>query len=195
MALADILERIEADAAAESAQVADAARSRADAILAAAKAKAEAHVDEVVSAARIEAARDAETTVVNARLRGRDALVTARRALIDETLAAAAESIAGLPDDAYASFLAARIAVIARGGETLAFGSEDSGRAELVMRKLEAVAPNLSLTAAPVPAPFARGALLQGDRVRADLSLGAIVDERRDEFEAIAANELFGKEE
>lgn len=194
MALADIIARIEADAAAEAAAIETTANERAEAVLAAARATADAHVADVVAAAERDAARDAETIVVNARLKGRDELVAARRALIAEALERAAERIAGLPDAEYASFLAGRLAVVARGGETVAFGGEDAGRAPAVLAQVERLAPGLGLVPAQTPAPFARGALLTGDRVRADLSLSAIVAERSDELELVAAGALFGGE-
>lgn len=195
MALADILERIESDAEVEAAEITAAARERADAILAAARAKAEAHVADVVAAAERDAARDAETTVVNARLRGRDDMVTARRSLIDEALSAAAEGIAALGDADYARFLAARIAEVARGGESLSFGELDTARADAVMSELSRLAPSLSLARSGESAPFPRGALLEGSRVRVDLSLPAIVNERRDDLESQAVIALFGERE
>lgn len=194
MALADIIARIEADAAAEAAAVEDAAHERAEAVLASARAKAAAYVADAIDAAQRDADRDAETLVVNARLKGRDALVTARRELMAEALDAAVQRIAELPDDEYARFLAARIVAASRGGETVAFGAQDAARAQAVFAEVGRIAPDLGLSAAEAPAPFARGALLAGDRVRVDLSLLAIIAERADELELIAAAALFGEE-
>ena len=54
-------------------------------------------------------------------------------------------------------------------------------------------APGLALQVSTEPAPFERGVLVEGDRVRTDLSLTAIVEERRDELELVAAEVLFGE--
>lgn len=194
MALADIIARIDTDAAAEAGAIVAAAHERAETTLAAAREKAAAHLAEVTAAAKRDAERDAETIVVNARLAGRDALVSARRALVEETLAAVADKIAGLPDEEYVRFLSSRIAEVARPGETVVFGEQDAPRAASVLDRVAQVAPALQLTASPESAPFARGALLIGPRVRTDLSLSSLVDEHRDRLELVAAAALFGEE-
>jgi len=193
VALADIIAKIESDAAEEAAGIVAVAEEQAATRLADARSKAEAHTAEVLQAAATAAKREADTVVVNARLHARDAEVTARRALVEEALHAAAEAIAQLPDDRYAAFLASRIAGAAKGGESLSLGSEDAERATRVSAALSALAPDLSLVVSDTPAPFLRGALLTGDRVRVDLSLDAIVEERRDELEMIVARALFGQ--
>lgn len=193
MALSDIIAKIESDAAAEAARIVSTAEKRAEGIRAAAREKADAYTAEVLAAAKTVAKRESDTVVVNARLRGRDDLVAARRQLVEEALAGAAEAIASLPDDRYAAFLAARIASMARGGETLSFGKLDAAREKAVRAELSRVAPELDLAASAEAAPFDRGALLTGDRVRADLSLQALVEARRDELEMAVAAVLFGE--
>lgn len=194
MALADILTRIARDSDAEKTAVLSAAREQADAIVADAKEWADAHRVQVVESAQAAAAREADTILVNARLAARDAEVLARRELIDEALAATAEALAALPDAEYARFLAQRIVPVARGGETLLFGSEDLARRDVVIQEIGRIAPDLALSASDAPAPFARGALLESARVRADLSLTALVEERREELEIVAARALFAEE-
>lgn len=193
MALADIIERIEADAGTEASQHAAAALERAETVLAAARAQAEANSAQLIGAAERDAARDAQTIVVNARLRGRDALVAAQRELIDETLADAAQRIAEMPDADYAHFMAKRIVGIARPGDTLSIGTLDAARGAAMTAVVRELAPGLELILADSPAPFERGALLTGPRVRADLSLPVIVGDRRDELELVAAATLFGE--
>lgn len=191
MALADIIVRIESDADAEAAAIISAAETRAAETLAAAREKADALAAQVRTAAEASAGREAATVVVNARLHARDEAVSAHRALVEEALAAAADGIAALPDERYAAFLAGRIAREARGGETLSFGRLDAGRAAATVAQLKALAPQLNLQVSDGCAPFDRGALLVGDRVRADLSLPALVGERRDELELVVAAVLF----
>jgi len=194
VALADILTRIDTDSESESGAILEAAQERADSILAEATSRADAHRAQVAAAATAAAAREADTIVVNARLAARDAEVTARRALLDEALAAAADALAALPDAEYSRFLAERIAEVARGGETLSFGADDASRRDLVTQELARIAPQLTLQVADEPAPFARGALLEGARVRAELSLSSLVDERREELEIVMARVLFPEE-
>lgn len=195
MALTDIINRIEADTAAEVESIRAAAQARADAIMAEATDTAEKTVAQARAAAQSAAAREADTLLVNARLRVRDAGVTARRALIGRVISEVEQRIAALPDADYVAFLAARIVAAARGGEVLHVGTADSGRASAVLDAVHAIAPGLAMTLAAEPAPFERGALLVGDRVRADLSLASIVNERRDELELAIAAELFRHED
>jgi vacuolar-type H+-ATPase subunit E/Vma4 len=194
VALADIIKRIKADSDAEVAGIAAAAQARADSIIGDAQKLATARADEVIAAAVAGSSREAGTVVVNARLAARDAEVTARRQLLHEALQGVTERLSVLPDAQYAAFLAPLIVSTARGGETLAFGTEDTGRASQVIAEVSRIAPALSLQTAEQPAPFPYGALLEGDRVRSDLSLSAIVDERRDDLEVVAARVLFPEE-
>lgn len=194
MALADIIARIGSDAAEKADALIAEAEAQATRIIEAARATAERDSARTVDAARSDAARDAETIVVKARLAARDALVQRQRELIEETLAATAEALAALPDERYVSWLAGRVAAVARGGETLSLGALEHHREAALREVLRRIAPELTLIVADTPAPFERGALLQGDRVRADLSLEALVADRRDELELVAARVLFAEE-
>lgn len=193
MALADIIARLHADAEAEAAAIKTAGDERVAEALAAARAKADAILADATELAETVASRESATVVVNARLRARDEAVAARRALIEKALNQAADAIAELPDERYALVLAKRIAQTAGGGETVSFGRLDAGRADAVMRAVKESAPQLLLTQSGEPAPFDRGVLLTGDRKRVDLSLGSLVDERRDELELAVAGVLFGE--
>jgi vacuolar-type H+-ATPase subunit E/Vma4 len=194
VALKDILTRIGTDGDTEAQAILSTAKEQAAALVAEATERAKAHRAQVAAAAQATAAREADTILVNARLAARDAEVSARRALIDEVLAATAEALAALPDGEYVRFLAGRIAREASGGERLSFGSEDRDRANAVVRELERIAPQLEVSVSGGPASFARGALLEGARVRADLSLAALVEECREELEIVAARVLFAGE-
>jgi vacuolar-type H+-ATPase subunit E/Vma4 len=193
VALADIIARIGSDASTSANAIVAEAEQQAAAIVAAARAEAERDSTQTVAAARAEAERDAGTIVVKARLVARDALVTTQREFIGAALDATAVALAALPDERYVPWLAARIAAVARGGETLSLGTLDRDRKAAVLEELGRIAPTLSLAATDTAAPFERGALLQGDRVRADLSLEAIVADRRDELELVVARVLFAE--
>lgn len=193
MALADIVAKIEADAAAEAARIIEAAEQRAELLRANARAQAAEHTESVVALARRDAERQAGTTVVGAKLQARDRGLAERGKLVDEAIAQLRLALVALPDDRYGAFLAARIAEAARGGETLLLGSADIGRMDSIAAAVDIAAPGLDLVIAETPAPFERGALLEGSRVRADLSLEAIVDDQRDRLEAVASEALFGE--
>lgn len=193
MALQDIIDRIERDAADEAGRLIDAAGARADSIREEAVAKAAAYTAETLTAIEKAARREAETLVVNARLHVRDESLASRRAWIDEAFARSVAALAQLPDAEYAEFLAKRIADAARGGERLLLGAADVSRGPAIAAALARIAPDLKLVVTDGAATFDRGALLVGDRVRADLSLEAIVEERRDELELVIARVLFGE--
>jgi vacuolar-type H+-ATPase subunit E/Vma4 len=193
VALADIINKIRADADEEAGRILEVAESRAGDIVAAAEQRAEEHRASTLAEAETSAQREADRIVVSARLEARDAALTARRELMDEALAKTAATLASVSDIEYAGFLARRIAAVARGGETLRFGSADLGRSEAVIESLRMNAPGLVLNVASEPAEFERGVVVEGSRVRADLSLEAIVEERRDELELVAAEVLFGE--
>lgn len=192
MALADIVKRIRDDATAEAKAIVHAAEVRAAAMIAAAEANAATYRDTASSDASSTADREASRVVVSAKLTARDESLARRRQVIDEALAATAERLASLPADEYARFLAARIAEAARGGETVRLGADDLARRDAIVEALAEVEPGITI--ADEPAPFSRGALVEGQRVRADLSLSAIVEENRADLELTIAGVLFGTE-
>jgi len=194
VALADIIARIEADASSEADTLLTAARVRSEELAAAAEATAVSHRAEVMAAAERDAARAADTIVVTARLAARDRAVGARRGLVGEALERAVDMLAALPDGRYAEFLAARVAETARGGEMLSVGSADTARRGAIVAAVRSAAPGLEFGVAEQPAPFERGVLLSGDRVRVDLSLTALVIERSDDLELVIVRALFGEE-
>lgn len=194
MALADIIKRIKADTDAEVAAILQTARQRGEAIIGDAQANATSQADDMLASAIVEATRAAQTIEASARLAVRDEEVSARRQLLAEAMAAVERQLAALPNERAAAFLAPLIVATARGGESIAFGSEDADRAAAVSAEVARVAPALKLVPSDKPAPFPHGVLLVGDRVRSDLSLTVIVADRRDELEALLARELFSGE-
>ncbi len=195
MALSDIVQRIDRDAVAESQAVVAEAQAQADALVNAAREGAEEARERTFAQAEREARAEAATLLATARLEARDRMLGARRELVDRVLANALEAVDSLADDAYAEVLARRIVATARGGERILIAGADVPR--LVDRLPGAVAraggTGLGLQWASATAPVAHGVVLRGDRVSVDLSLGAVVDERRDELAMLAAGILFGE--
>lgn len=193
MALADIIARIDADAQGEADAIMADAREQADGIIAEARSRSEREAARTVSRARAVAETDAETIVVKARLAARDSGVARRRELVEQALAATVDRLAALPDSEYVVWLAKRVVAAARGEETLRLGAEDVAREEKLRAEVARLAPELHLARTAEPAAFARGVLLEGDRVRADLSLSTIVNDQRDALELVVARELLGE--
>lgn len=191
MALADIITKIESDAAEEAARIVGAAEERAAAIRDAAERQAAEYREATLAAAERDARREASRLVVTARLEARDVGLAERHKLVREALETAAERLAALPDDQYLAFVAARVARAVRGGDTLRLGSADAARLAGLADAVATLAPGVSVAASPEPAPFERGVLIEGSRVRADLSLAAIVEESSDELELVIASTLF----
>lgn len=194
MALADIVTRIREDNDALVARIDAEAAERAEALREEARAQAEAARAAKLAAAERDARREADRIVVSARLQVRDEQVAARRALIDQALVQVELALTALPEDRYVAFIAERIAGVARGGETLAFGTADAPLAERIVAEVARRSPGLELSVAGEPAKFERGVVVIGNRTRADLSLTALVEERRADLELVIAKTLFREE-
>lgn len=201
MALADILARIEADAAGEAAEIVAAAEAAAMLVAAESAESAERLHATAVEQARREARRDADTLLAGARLSARDRALGARAELIDEVMELARRALADLDDEQYARLLAGHVASAARGGERILLGGEDRERLrDRILPSVSSVAGERAavlddLAVSDEGAPFARGLMLVGSRVRTDISLEAIVAERRGQLEMVVADVLFPAEE
>lgn len=193
MAIIDIIERIEADAAAEAGAIVEAAEAEAARLLADAEATLAAEREEALATVGREAAEEAGMLLANARLVARDALLVEKRALVERVLERARESLEALPDAQYLEFIAAGVREAATGGETLAVAPADTRRLGGLATRLAEL--GVRVTPASEPAPLERGVLLTGDRVRVEVSPAATIAGRRDELLLTAARELFGRKE
>ncbi|MBF4510432.1 MAG: hypothetical protein ISP10_08175 [Aeromicrobium sp.] len=196
MALRDIIGRIEADAGAEARAVLDAARERAEAIVAEAEAAAEHEATDLIAARERDALSEAQTLEAGARLEARDAALTTKRSLIDEVLADVERRLVSLPDDEYLRLIARGVAVQARGGDTVRVAEADAGR----LRALPAAADEAAgrahgLTLGSEPAPLEHGVMLYADRVSSEVSPRSLLDARRDHLTAMVAGLLFADPE
>lgn len=194
MALADIITKIEADAREQADAVLAEAQRKASELLEQSRAKAEREASKMRAAAQAERDRDAETIVVKARLAARDAMVGRHRQAVEDALAATVEALGELPDETYLPWLAEHVLSSARGGETLLVGKLDAPREDKLREELARRAPELQLGRSSSAAPFDRGALLLGDRVKADLSLQTLVMDQRDELELVIARTFLTEE-
>ncbi len=195
MALADILNRIGADASSQAQAVIDEAQAEADRLLAEARVRADEAAEATARGIARDAALEAETLLANARLEARDSLLTAKREVLDRALVQLGERIVGLPDAEYAAFLARAIVDAARGGERVLVAAADAKRLVGLRAAVDAVANrDLTLTYDDTPADAGHGVVLLGDRDSVDLSIAGIIDGRREELLMRLAALVFGDE-
>jgi len=191
MALADILERIAADAAAEAQSISDEAGAQADDLIATAHAETDAVVTRLVNAGVLEAQVEAKRRLAAARLSLRDERVAASDALIAETLAGVEGALVALDDAAYLRFIAQRVVEVATAGEHLSVAPADAVRLSgLAAAVIELGGPSLE-DVGPA-ADLAAGVLVLGDRMLVEVSPRAVVAERREEFVLRISAMLFG---
>lgn len=192
MAIADIVERIASDAAAEVAEIIGAAEVEGQRIAADTASRRSREREHALERAMRDAAGEAATMLANERLAVRDALLTARGRHVEAVLALAVEALGALPDAEYLDLIARKVATLARGGERLAVAAADATRlAPLAERLRES---GINVTTASESAPIERGVVLTGDRVRIEVSPASLVAERRDQLAAVAASALFAEE-
>lgn len=193
MAITDIISRIEADAGTEAAEVISAAEAEAARIIAQAEAALTAEREAALASAERDAAEEAAMLLASARLAARDGLLARKRALAERVLERAGEALGALPDGEYLELIASGVASAATGGEMLAVAAADAKRLTGLAKRLED--RGVHVTAAPEPAPIARGVLLTGDRMRMEVSPSSLVADHRDQLLLVAAAALFGGEE
>jgi vacuolar-type H+-ATPase subunit E/Vma4 len=193
MSLADIVRKIEQDAAAEAAQIVkaaeqDAAQTRADTAR-----EIDVRHDKALSQARTACEEDARMKIAAARLAGRDRLLVEKRVLITRVLEQAAEKLVTQPDEGYAALLAGEVASASRGTEKVLLGRADADRLqEHLPAALEAAGCDTQIGG--VTDDIERGVLLEGDRMRVEVSVAAMVAARREQCETSISQALFGEE-
>ncbi len=193
MSLADIVRKIESDAGAEATAILRAAEADADEARAEAVRASESSRERTMAQARIASEDDARMRVAAARLSGRDRLLAEKRVMIERVLKQAMARLVALPDEEYAALLAREIARVARGPENIALGESD---AERLSQHLPSALRDAGCDAqvGESTTQIDRGVLLEGDRMRVEVSVAALVHARQEEYEAVIAQTLFGEE-
>lgn len=195
MAIDDIVGRIDQDAEAEAGALVSEAEAEAARVTGDASAKATDAAVRTLARERAMAERDAATIVANARLEARDAMLTARLELDGEALVKAEAALVALPDAEYAALVARGVAASAVGGETLKIGTADTGRLRGSLAAALAAAGAPALAIGDAAADVERGVVVQGERMRVEVSPAAMIAERREELLALADRALFGTED
>ena len=193
MALSDILVRIDEDAAAEAGKILADAKSEAARILAEATAAAADAREQTLAETERVAREQAATLVANARLSTRDTLLARKRELTEAVLEDARAALEALPDDEYLDLIAHGIAKAAAGGETLLVSRADAARLSGLGHRLKDLSVDVTISHEPAHLPG--GVLVLGDRVRAEVSPHALVEDYREQLLLVAARALFGGEE
>lgn len=197
MALSDILNRIESDAAHEARAVIEAAEAEAESIVAAAAGHASEWASRFERASARTAQQDAETIMAGARLAARDAEVRARGELVDRALSELGERIVALPDAGYTAFIARAVVGAAIGGETVKIAEADrvrlGGLEAAVAGLAREAGRELRLVFSAEPADVAHGVVLVGDRSRSDLSVAGLIDAQRESLVMRLASALFSE--
>jgi len=191
VALADILQRIEEDAVAEAAQILGAAEQAADAVRTDAQERAHARTHALVEHTTREAEAAARTRLATARLAARDNMLAAKRQLVERVLAEVVEHLESLPSEQYAAFIAAEVAGVARGGETLSVGQGDHARLGVSLGPALAAA-GAKVNIRGVTGAIDRGVLIEGDRVKVVVSARSLVASHRDRLVSVVTGTLFG---
>lgn len=193
MSLADIVRKIEHDAAAEAAEIIGVAEEDASKVRADAVREAAALGEHELSQARSGAEEDARMRVAAARLAGRDRLLAEKRVMIERVIAESAEKLVAMPDEEYAALIAREIAKVTRGSETVVLGEADAKRLEAHLPAAMEKA-GCSVEIGGTTSEIERGVLLEGDRMRVEVSIAALVAARQERCETLVAQTLFGEE-
>lgn len=194
MALADIISRIESDAAEEATAIVTQAQEQAASLLEAAERDAAASSAATLAAAQRAAAADASSLVASARLEARDEAVRAKRDVLAETLSAIVVAIEELPGDRYADFLGGLIAESVRAGDAVALSAADQPLAMQIRRVVEQRAGAMAVEWSTDSASLPRGAVIVGERTRLTLTPESVIEARRDDLELKIATALFAPE-
>jgi len=193
MSLADIVRKIEHDAAAEAAEIVSAAEQDAERVRVESAREAEVARERVISQARLAAEEDAQMRVAAARLAGRDRLLVKKRVMIERVLLQAVEKLVALPDEEYAALIARETAKVARGSESVVLGEADSDRLKAHLpAALEKAGCDLEVGGAT--SYIQRGVLLEGDRMRVEISIAALISGCQEQCETVIAQTLFDEE-
>lgn len=191
MALADILQRIGEDAIVEAQEIVKEAEAAAEAVRSEALERARARTHEVVERATAEAQAAARTRLATARLAARDNALTAKRHLVERVLARVVSHLESLPAEEYTAFIVRGVKRIARSGESVSIGHGDHGRLALSLAQALAGA-GVDVSVRGTTGAIERGVLIEGDRVKVEVSARSLAASNRERLVEIISTSLFG---
>lgn len=193
MAIADIITRIEDDARAEADAIISAARERADAVRERARIDAEREAERIVERTLTQAKVEADTLLANARLAARDSLLAAKKDLAERALTEAETRLESLPDDEYAALIAREVAKVAVPGQRVRVSAADGSRLSTLDALLRDA--GVDVTVEDGAADVDRGVCVEGDGVRVEVSAASYIAEHRADLLHVAVGVLFSGED
>jgi V/A-type H+-transporting ATPase subunit E len=193
VAIADIITRIEDDARAEADAIISAARERADAVRERARIDAEREAERIVERTLTQAKVEADTLLANARLAARDSLLAAKKDLAERALTEAETRLESLPDDEYAALIAREVAKVAVPGQRVRVSAADGSRLSTLDALLRDA--GVDVTVEDGSADVDRGVCVEGDGVRVEVSAASYIAEHRADLLHVAVGVLFSGED
>jgi len=195
--IAKIIERIEADAAVEVAEI----KAQADETVAQIdkqfKQEAMDAYLKIVEEGKADAERLSERTYNSAVMQSKKQLLAAKQQLLSDALSLAEAELLKLPADKYAALLAKLSAYASiSGDEKLIFNEADRERVgekvvELANKLLAAMRKTANLSVAAETREISGGVIVSGGNIETNCSANALINQRHNEFSAIAVKYLF----
>jgi len=195
--LAEIVQRIAADAEEQSDRIVSEARERATDIAARTKAESSTAAKAALSEAEARAARERAHSLAEARLAARNQVLEEKRAALDEVEALARELVGQSSTERYRKIFAAAVAARASGDETVVFDPSDAERLGQDLPRsandeLARLGKHAELSLAGTTADLGgAGLMLLGDGSEQRITPSSIVAEARIELEPEIARSLF----
>ncbi|MDR1589895.1 MAG: hypothetical protein LBS51_06855 [Oscillospiraceae bacterium] len=192
-----IIDRIEADSAAECEEIAAQAERQCQEIKADySKAEQDAYW-KIVNAGAKEAEQRIDRLGSIAKLEAKKQILAAKQELVTRAFDRAADMLAHLPEDKYVSFFTdLAVKAVVDGSEKLIFSAKDAGRVgksvcDGANAELAKAGRTAKLTLSETPGSFKGGFILTSGEVETNCTAAALVSQYRNELSAAVADALF----
>jgi len=194
MALDDILRKIESDAKQDASALADEGRREADAVLAAARARAEAERARLESIAAQRADEERNRIVTLAKLSARRDLLAEKQRLIERVFDETHKRLAAMPADAYRQFIkSALLSSVETGDEEVVIGEDESRIDQAFLDDVSrAIRGGAKLMLSSERRRIDGGFILKRGKTETNSTLATIIRAAREEYESEVAAILFG---
>ena len=194
MALDDILRKIESDAKQDASALVDEGRREADAVLAAARARAEAERARLESIAAQRADEERNRIVTLAKLSARRDLLAEKQRLIERVFDETHKRLAAMPADAYRQFIkSALLSSVETGDEEVVIGEDESRIDQAFLDDVSrAIGGGAKLVLSSERRRIDGGFILKRGKTETNSTLATIIRAAREEYESEVAAILFG---
>jgi len=194
MALDDILRKIESDAKQDASALVDEGRREADAVLAAARARAEAERARLESIAAQRADEERNRIVTLAKLSARRDLLAEKQRLIERVFDETHKRLGAMPADAYRQFIkSALLSSVETGDEEVVIGEDESRIDQAFLDDVSrAIGGGAKLVLSSERRRIDGGFILKRGKTETNSTLATIIRAAREEYESEVAAILFG---